>query len=123
MVRACSSVQLASFYHVIQCYLTEEGISQEVRAKIRTPYVENVTQRARIASPRPSMGIWNDQRENGETKKKGNLKEFVDIVVLAGRALVSATAIPNVRGSCFLLQAGCHWLNDSASYQNRHSAV
>jgi hypothetical protein len=123
MGSACSSVQLASLYHVTRCYIKEEGIAQEVRAKIRNTYVENVTQGAQIASPRPSMGVWNDQRENGEIKKRGNLKEFVDIVVWAGHALVSGTATPNVRGSCFILQAGCHLLNDSAGCQNRHSAL
>jgi len=56
MGRSCSSVQLANFCHVTQCYVMEEGIAQEVRAKIRNPYVENVTQGAQIASPRHSMG-------------------------------------------------------------------
>ena len=77
MGRECFSVHLASFYHVTQCYVTEEGIAQDVRDKIRTPYVENVTQGAQIASSRPSISFWNDQRENGGKRGGGNRKSLL----------------------------------------------
>ena len=79
--RACSSVQLAIFYHVTQFYVTKDGITSEVvRAKIRIPYVGNVNQGFKLLH---RSFRWESEmiHEKGETKKSGKLREFVDIVV------------------------------------------
>lgn len=69
---------------------------------------------------------WAPEMMNTKTEKPrrgGNRREFVTYLFERVKPLVSGTDTPNVRGSCFLLQAGCRWLNDSVGYQNRHSST